>query len=82
MNEISEADVQNNLAALLDRVEQGDELVITRAGKPVARLIGPAAKTKGQVAVEGLLELREQIAARGGLIPLEELLRFRDEGRR
>ena len=82
MNEISEADVQNNLAALLDRVEQGDELVITRAGKPVARLIGPDAKTKGQAAAEGLLELREQIAARKGLIPLEELLRFRDAGRR
>ena len=82
MDEISEADVQNNLSALLDRVEQGDELVITRAGKPVARLIKPIAKTKGQEAVEGLLALRKQIAARGGLIPLEELMRYRDEGRR
>lgn len=31
------------LAALLDEVERGGEVIITRHGKPAARLVGPAA---------------------------------------
>ena len=30
------------LAALLDEVERGGEVIITRHGKPAARLVGPA----------------------------------------
>jgi antitoxin (DNA-binding transcriptional repressor) of toxin-antitoxin stability system len=33
-------EAKNTLGALLDRVERGEEIVITRHGKPVARL-GP-----------------------------------------
>ena len=32
-------EAQNTLGALLDRVQQGEEIVITRHGKPVARLV-------------------------------------------
>lgn len=31
-------EARNTLGALLDRVEQGEEIVITRHGRPVARL--------------------------------------------
>ena len=34
------------LAELLDRVEQGEEIVITRRGKPAARLVPPASSRK------------------------------------
>jgi prevent-host-death family protein len=33
-------EVQAQLPQLLDRLNRGDELIITRDGKPVARLIG------------------------------------------
>jgi prevent-host-death family protein len=32
-------DAKTHLASLLDRVEAGEEFVITRRGKPVARLV-------------------------------------------
>ena len=32
-------DAKSNLSELLRRVEQGEEIVIARAGKPVARLV-------------------------------------------
>jgi antitoxin (DNA-binding transcriptional repressor) of toxin-antitoxin stability system len=39
MREIGAFEAKNTLGALLDRVLQGEEIVITRHGKPVARLI-------------------------------------------
>lgn len=32
-------EAKNTLGSLLDRVERGEEVVITRRGKPVARLV-------------------------------------------
>ena len=39
MREIGAFEAKNRLGALLDRVEQGEEIVITRRGKPVAKLV-------------------------------------------
>ena len=39
MDEINLADAKAHLSALIDRVEAGDSIDITRRGKPVARLI-------------------------------------------
>ncbi len=39
MTEIGAFEAKNTLSALLERVEQGEEIVITRHGKPVARLV-------------------------------------------
>jgi len=39
MTEVGAFEAKNTLGALLDRVAQGEEIVITRHGKPVARLI-------------------------------------------
>jgi prevent-host-death family protein len=39
MTEIGAFEAKNKLSALLDRVEQGEEIVITRHGRPVARLV-------------------------------------------
>jgi prevent-host-death family protein len=51
---------QSQLAALIARVEAGEEVVITRADKPIARLI-PYAPTKGPRRLgeaKGLVEIR------------------------
>jgi len=42
MSEVGAFEAKNTLGSLLDRVEHGEEIVITRHGKPVARLV-PAA---------------------------------------
>lgn len=39
MKEIGAFEAKNTLGRLLDRVEHGEEIVITRHGKPVARLV-------------------------------------------
>jgi prevent-host-death family protein len=40
-------DAKTNLSRLLERVERGEEVVICRAGKPVARLV--PARSSGRV---------------------------------
>lgn len=40
MDAINLADAKAQLSALIDRVEAGDSIDITRRGKPVARLTG------------------------------------------
>lgn len=42
MNAINLADAKAHLSELVDRVEAGDEIAITRRGKPVARLTAVA----------------------------------------
>lgn len=78
-------DAKTRLAELLDRVEQGEEIVITRHGRPVARLsrIAPGHDVAAaRAAVEALGALREEIARRSGPITMAEILALRDEGRK
>lgn len=42
-------DAKTHFSSLLARVEKGQEVVIARAGKPVARLVPNAAETKAPV---------------------------------
>ena len=37
-NEVGVRDLKNNLSRYIDRVQQGDEIIVTEHGKPVARL--------------------------------------------
>ncbi len=70
---------------LLDRVERGEEVVITRDGRAVARLSKGSGHdvAAGLAAVEKLSRLRDEIAARGGEpFTIDEILSFRDGGRR
>jgi prevent-host-death family protein len=39
MTEVGAFEAKNKLSFLLDRVEQGEEVTITRHGRPVARLV-------------------------------------------
>jgi prevent-host-death family protein len=43
MPEVDAFEAKKKLSALLDAVERGEEVTITRGGKPVARLVRPAA---------------------------------------
>ena len=55
MQEIGAFEAKDKLAALLDRVERGEEIVITRHGKAVARLVpnvGGIDRSQAKAAVE------------------------------
>lgn len=79
-------DAKTRLAELLDRVERGEEVVITRHGRPVAKLsrTGPGHNVAAaRAAANALMKLREEIAEEGGgPFSLDEILALRDEGRR
>lgn len=83
--EIGARDAKTHLSELLDRVERGEELVITRRGRPVARLmpIGPRHDVAAaQAAAASLLALGQQLRAHAGALTVPELLALRDEGRK
>ncbi len=74
-----------SLADLLDRVERGEEITVSRHGRPIARLVpAPVAHDveRARRAVEKLAELREQLRAEHGTVSLEEILAWRHEGHR
>lgn len=78
-------DAKTRLAELLDRVERGEEIVITRRGRPIARLsrvAGGHDVAAARVAGEALLALGHAIAAEHGPFTHAERLELRDAGRR
>jgi prevent-host-death family protein len=73
-------EAKNKLSALLDEVELGGEVTITRHGKPVARLVpatGGVDREKAKRAVEAIRAMRKGVTL-GGL-RVKDLI---DEGRR
>lgn len=82
-------EAKNRLSELLDRVEKGERVQITRHGKVVATLVGDeeTKREQSRKAVERLRERREKIKAdleaRGEPpITTEEILEWIREGRR
>ena len=80
MREIEASEAQARLSQLLDDVEQGETIVITRQGCPIARLVPDAAvrRQDAAAAVAAIKALRKG----SGRITVEELLSARDEGRK
>jgi prevent-host-death family protein len=73
-------EAKNRLSELVERVAQGEEIIITRRGEVVARLVPPSAFTtreKAAAAVEALREARKGVRLDG--LSLTELVQ---EGRR
>ncbi len=87
IREVGAFEAKNTLGSLLDRVENGEEIVITRHGKPVARLVPNASGTdqnKARAAFERMRERARQLARDNPGRPAfdwEEIKKLRDEGR-
>lgn len=80
MRTIQASEAKTHLPQLLDDVERGATLVITRRGRPIARLIPEESDRQAKVerAIQGIKELRRQ--TRG--MTLKEILSARNEGRK
>lgn len=72
-------EAKTHLSSLLDRVASGEEVVITKHGKPVARLVSAVVMDRDRIndAVEKLKALRKSTSL-GGL----SWKTLRDEGRK
>lgn len=76
-------EAKTHLAQLLERVERGEEITITRRGRPVARLvpIRPSHDIdRARRAAETIRALAREMAS--GRFDWDEWKRYRDEGRR
>jgi prevent-host-death family protein len=77
MDSVGSFEAKTNFSALLERVERGEQIIITRRGKPVARLVPMAPPKKVSDAMAKLRELRKG-STLGGLSWKE----LRDAGRK
>ncbi len=80
MKEVGAFEAKNKLGQLLDRVEAGEEIAITRRGKVVARLVPPDSpldRERGRRAAQHIREMRKGISL--GRLRIKDLI---NEGRR
>jgi prevent-host-death family protein len=78
MREVQASDAKTHLPSLLDEVERGETIVITRHGRPIARIVPEAERRQIEIraAIEDLKTLRRTLPK----IPLRDLLAARHEG--
>ena len=82
MTEIGAFEAKNKLSALLDRVEQGEEIVITRHGRPVAKLVPTNGEIDRSQAQAALQRMRDRAVQAGlGAFDWETLKADRDASR-
>lgn len=71
-------EAKTHFSALLEEIEQGREITITKHGRPVAKLVpvGDRRRLTTAEAIDGLIKLRKKLKLKGNW------KEFRDAGRR
>lgn len=80
MSEHSIVEAKNQLSALIERAHEGEAVIITRHGEPVAE-IKPLRPVRGRPMTEADVEalLSKAVKLTPGTNAVEELIRMRDE---
>jgi prevent-host-death family protein len=80
MRKIQASEAKAHLPQLLDDVERGETLIITRHGRAIARIVPEVDRRQEEVdkAIANIRALRQ----RNGKVTIEELLSAREEGRK
>lgn len=76
MIKIGTFEAKTHLSSLLEKVSRGEEVVITKRGKAVARLV-PTEQADQSATINELLTLRKEVTLHGA-----DWKELRDEGRR
>lgn len=80
MREIQSTEAKAHLAQILDEVERGETVIITRHGRPIARLVPEIDQRRAQVG-RAIDDLRA-LGTRVGAVTADEILSARHEGHR
>ena len=80
MRQVQFSTAKAQLSELIDEVERGETVQITRHGKPVARLVREEDGRRAD-ALRAMAELKE-LRKKAGRATVEEILAWRDEGRK
>ena len=81
MKHVSLADARANIAELLDEVERGETVTISRDGEWSPEFAQPFDESRRADARRAIEELRE-LRKKSGPATAEEIIAWRDEGRR
>lgn len=84
LSSVGAYDAKTRLSELLDRVERGEQIVITRHGRPIARLVPERSRDIAQAvdALDRITARRERLAQQGVQITRDEIRAWREDGRR
>jgi prevent-host-death family protein len=80
MREVQSSDAKTHLTQLLTDVERGETIVITRHGRPIARLV-PELDQRAE-AIQRTMDQIRALRATVPAISLSEILEARHEGHR
>ena len=80
MREIQASEAKAHLSQLLDDVERGETLIITRHGRAIARIV-PEVDRRQEEIDKAMASIRD-LPKRTGKITVEELRSAREEGRK
>lgn len=85
MRHVPVAEFKDNASHFIAAAEAGEEIVITRHGKPVVQLSSIHRQgvdlQQRQRVLEGFRQLREEMRAAGQSVTLEEAIAWKNEGR-
>jgi len=81
MVEFATVEAESSLSSLLDRVEDGEEIVLTRGGRPVARLVPNRSSWQREQAAAAARRIEARASQMNVKFDWEECKRDRDEGR-
>jgi len=82
MLKIGAFEAKNTFGTLLDRVQRGEEIIITRHGQPVARLVPNTCRIDPNQTQAALQRIRDRAQhAQSGRFDWDSLKALRDQGR-
>ena len=84
MKHVGIFEAKTNLSALVEEVGKGVEVVITRHGRPVAKLVAYEGEASDAIVAkrkQAIAEIREMARRRGLRISIDEIKSWIDEGR-
>jgi prevent-host-death family protein len=84
MSEVGIYEAKTHFSKLVARARRGERITITQHGKPVAELIPAAGADIGarRKAIEGFFDLRRRLKSRGIRITRQEVIAWKNQGRR
>jgi prevent-host-death family protein len=83
MYDITEYEMEKNISQILNKVEKGESIIITKEGKPMAELKPVSNQTEVQIlakrkeAVENMLKMRDE----NGAVDLDKIMQKAKKGR-
>ncbi len=87
MRHVPISEFKDHVSELIAAVEGGEEIVITRHGKAAARLVAPARvsdaqRQRARDALARMAEIRAELRNRGMTATIDEMIEWKNEGRR